>query len=192
MALREVLTLRPAIASITAMSDMTTAFLDKDHCWHLRAAMERARVETALRESEERFRQFADASTDVLWIRNAQTMAIEYLNPAFERVYGYPREEILGEGPGRWGELIHPEDRAAALSALERGRTGARVTHEFRLPLSDGGMRWIEDTDFPLFDPLGKVQRIGGFGKDVTEKKETAERMKVLVAELQHRHRQLN
>ena len=39
MALREVLTLRPAIASITAMLDMTTALLDKDHCWHLRAAM---------------------------------------------------------------------------------------------------------------------------------------------------------
>ena len=34
---------------------------------------------------------------------------MEYLNPAFERVYGQSREEILGEGPGEWGELIHPD-----------------------------------------------------------------------------------
>ena len=39
MALREVLTPWPAIASITAMSDMTMAFLDKDHFWHLLAAI---------------------------------------------------------------------------------------------------------------------------------------------------------
>src|SRR3712207_1787404 len=57
------------------------------------AAVERARAEAALRESEERFRHFADASTDVLWIRNAETLVMEYLNPAFELIYGQPRQE---------------------------------------------------------------------------------------------------
>lgn len=116
---------------------------------------------------------------------------MEYLNPAFERVYGQSREEILGEGPGEWGELIHPDDRAAALAAVERVREGERVTHEFRLVHRDGQVRWIENTDFPLVDAQGQVQRIGGFAKDITEKKDTAERMKVLVAELQHRTRNL-
>jgi hypothetical protein len=39
MALCEVLTSWSVIASITTMSDMATAFLDMDHCWHLLAAM---------------------------------------------------------------------------------------------------------------------------------------------------------
>ncbi|WP_247654227.1 MULTISPECIES: PAS domain-containing protein [Microvirga] len=153
--------------------------------------IERARAEAALRESEERFRQFADASSDVLWIRDAQTMTMEYLNPAFERVYGHPRQKVLAEGLGEWGELIHPEDRDMALEKMECVRRGERITHEFRLLHPDGGIRWIENTDFPLFDMQGKVQRIGGYAKDVTEKKEIAERMKVLVAELQHRTRNL-
>lgn len=35
---------------------------------------ERRVTEEALRESEARFRQFGDASRDVLWIRNAETL----------------------------------------------------------------------------------------------------------------------
>ena len=48
----------------------------------------RARAETALRESEERFRQFAEHSTDVLWILDAETMQMEYVSPAYERGLG--------------------------------------------------------------------------------------------------------
>lgn len=40
-------------------------------------------AEQGLRDSEARFRQFGDASSDVLWIRNASTLALEYLSPAF-------------------------------------------------------------------------------------------------------------
>jgi two-component sensor histidine kinase len=87
--------------------------------------------------------------------------------------------------------LIHPDDQAAAVMAVERVRKGEHVTHEFRLLHPDGQVRWVEDTDFPLVDGQGHVQRIAGFAKDVTDKKETAERMKVLVAELQHRTRNL-
>lgn len=56
---------------------------------------------------------------------------------------------------------------------------------------TDGQERWIHDTDFPLLDAAGRVQRIAGIGKDVTEVKETADRMQVLVADLQHRTRNL-
>ena len=48
-----------------------------------------------LRESEARFREFAEASSDVLWIRDVETMQWEYLSPAFEAVYGISREAAL-------------------------------------------------------------------------------------------------
>ena len=50
----------------------------------------RARAETALRESEARFRQFAEHSTDMLWILDAETLQMEYVSPAFERVWSRP------------------------------------------------------------------------------------------------------
>jgi two-component sensor histidine kinase len=56
---------------------------------------------------------------------------------------------------------------------------------------SDGERRWIENTDFPLVDDNGRVHRIAGIAKDVTNQKATAARLEVLVHELQHRSRNL-
>lgn len=151
----------------------------------------RRQAEEALRLSEQRFRQFAEASPDVLWIRDAPSLRMEYLSPAFEQVYERPREQQLGEGVGEWSDLIHPDDRRAAMAAVERVRHGEPVRHEFRLQMPDGHTRWIENTDFPLLDASGRVQRIAGFAKDVTEQRETSARLNVLVSELQHRTRNL-
>ena len=158
----------------------------------------RKRAEAALRESEERLRGFGEASSDVLWIRDVDTLRWEYLTPAFERIYGLGREQALGGDPGHWAGFMLPEDREQALRNLERVRAGERVAFEYRIRrASDGEVRWVRDTDFPMRDPPdaehpeGRVRRIGGIGRDVTERKREAERMEVLVAELQHRTRNL-
>ena len=64
---------------------------------------ERKRAEAALRESEERFRQFAENSSNTLWILNFETMNLEYLSPAFEAVWGEPRE-----GSARRSQPLEP------------------------------------------------------------------------------------
>lgn len=150
-------------------------------------------VEAALRESEERFRQFAAASSDALWIRDARTQRFEYVSPAFATLYGTPAEAVAGEDDlRRWAALILPEDREPALRAVERARQGENVTHEFRIErVSDGEVRWLRDTVFPLLDRAGRLQRIGGIAHDVTEEHASAGRMQVMVAELQHRTRNL-
>ena len=64
------------------------------------------------------------------------------------------------------------------------------MTHEFRIIRpSDGEIRWIKNTDFPVFDSAGRVERLGGMAEDVTEQKASAAHLEVLVAELQHRSR---
>lgn len=133
---------------------------------------ERRRAQEALRESEERFRLFAEASSDMLWMRDAQRLRWEYLSPAFEPIYGYPRSEVTGPGdPSQWAGLIVPEDRERALAALERVRAGERVTFEYRVRRADGEIRWLRNTDFPIRDASGRVWRLGGIGQDVTEEK---------------------
>jgi PAS domain S-box-containing protein len=154
---------------------------------------ERRASEERLRDSEERFRQFAEASSDLIWIRNADTLQVEYLSPAFEAIYGESRVAVLASDTlQRWADILHPEDRERALSMIERVRAGERMTNAFRIVRpSDGETRWIENTDFPLLDSTGRVQRIAGLAKDVTEARRSAARLKVLVAELQHRSRNL-
>lgn len=134
---------------------------------------ERRRAELALRESEERLRRFGEASSDVLWIRDAETLAWTYLSPAFQAVYGLSCETALaGDTFGNWLDLILPEDRLHAAEVIERVRRGERATFEYRVRRpSDGQVRLLRNTDFPIRDAAGRVIRIGGVGHDATEER---------------------
>lgn len=133
--------------------------------------IEQRQAQKVLRESEERFAQFAASSSDGLWIRDAATLKMEYISPAIEAIYGVPPAALL-DGTGRWTALILPDDRDTALAHLEEAKAGDAVIHEFRiLRPSDGALRWIRNTDFPLRDAQGRVQRIGGIARDVTDMK---------------------
>jgi len=145
--------------------------------------------DAALAESETRFRQFAEASSDVLWIRNAETMRWEYLSPAFEQTFGMPREDALArDGLLQWLELIVPEDRAQAHDCVLRARAGERVSFEYRV-IRSGELRWLRSNVFPMLDEDGHVQRIGGIVRDITELKSAMHHRERLLAELQHRVR---
>ncbi|MBI0539514.1 PAS domain S-box protein [Roseomonas sp. KE2513] len=154
------------------------------------AEVVRARAEAALRDSEERFVQFARASAAGLWIRNAATLEIEFVSPAVAAIYGVGAGALLGDVT-RWAALIVPDDRDVALGHLEAARHGDIAVHEFRIQRpSDGAFRWIRNTVFPLRDN-GHIPRVGGIFEDVTEAKLAAERSAVLLAELQHRVRNI-
>lgn len=149
-------------------------------------------IEKALHESLARFAQFGDAASDVLWIRNAQTLRLEYLSQAFDRLYGCDRGTMLANPTlDNWIRLIVREDRHHVRDALQRVRRGERVVVEYRIRHANGRIRWMRNTKFPLLDCEGRVVRIGGIGHDATEEKEAADRAGVLLAELQHRTRNL-
>ncbi|MCC6913401.1 MAG: PAS domain-containing protein [Rhodospirillaceae bacterium] len=150
-----------------------------------------ARAEAALRESEARFQQFATAASAALWIRNADTLAMEYVSPAMRDIYGVEPSAFLGDIK-HWASAIVPEDRDVAMKHIERAREGEAAVHEFRIQRpSDGSFRWIRDTDFALYDEEGRVQRVGGIAEDVTEAKLAVEHQAVLLSELQHRVRNI-
>ncbi|EPE96422.1 chemotaxis protein CheB [Rhizobium grahamii] len=138
---------------------------------------DRTRAEIALWISEDRLRQFGEASQDILWIRDAETFQWSYLTPAFEVIYGLDREAALrGNNMVGWLELIVPEDREVAAENLKRVRNGEWVTFEYRIQRpSDGGIRWLRNTDFPIKDDTGRVVHIGGIGHDITEIKKVEE-----------------
>jgi len=176
--------------------DGSLVFLDgqtialKDHAGTLRGYIkiaqdvtDRMRTETALRVSEERLRQFGEASQDVLWIRDVETLQWEYLTPAFEPIYGLSRDEALsGNNFRNWVDLIYPEDRKHAVDCIKRVRNGEHVTFEYRIRRpADGAIRWLRNTDFPIRDNDGEITLIGGVGHDMTELREAENRLKVLL-----------
>jgi PAS domain S-box-containing protein len=150
-------------------------------------AVRRARAEAALRDSEERFRQFMEASTDIIWISNAKTLQLEYWSRGLERGFGDKWDPALG-GDNLRHCLVVPKDRERLRAAFAAARSGEHVTIEYRIRRPrDDEIRWIRSTLFPLLDNAGGVQRIGSIGHDTTGERATAHRMKSMVAELQHR-----
>ncbi len=141
-------------------------------------------AEATLRESEERLRQFGEASQDILWIRDAATLQWIYLTPAFEAIYGLTREEALaGDDNYRtWQKLILPEDRDHALRCIAAVQAGRRVSFEYRIRRQrDGAIRWLRNTDFPIREADGQIRMIGGIGQDFTEIREAELRFRTLV-----------
>ncbi|MEN0076026.1 MAG: GAF domain-containing protein, partial [Paracraurococcus sp.] len=137
-------------------------------------AEERAQVEAALRASEERFRGFAENSADVLWIINGDGSRLDYLSPAFERIFGEPRARIMAE-LGRFMELVHPEDRGELSRYLPRALAGEVAVAHYRVVRpSDGRVVHLRDTGFPIRDANGAVVRAAGIVQDVSDLYEAA------------------
>jgi PAS domain S-box-containing protein len=134
----------------------------------LRAITDRKRSEADLRESEERFRQFAENSSDALFIISFETMKIEYLSPAFKRIWGDFQAQAL-RNSGHWTQFLHPDNRQRALGALERVALGEICTEEFRIVRLDKVVRWLRNTLFPIRDAHGQIRRVGGIAQDITQ-----------------------
>ncbi|AMV36190.1 PAS domain S-box protein [Planctomyces sp. SH-PL62] len=127
----------------------------------------------ALRESEARFRQLADAMPQAVWTARADG-AIDYSNRQW-RQYGSPPEGVLGDS--RWARLIHPDDRERTHAIwLESLRTGRPFETEYRLRREfDGSYRWHLGRALPIEDSQARIVRWFGTSTDVDDVKRLSE-----------------
>ncbi|SMP76779.1 PAS domain S-box-containing protein [Desulfonatronum zhilinae] len=133
---------------------------------------EHKRMDEALRKSEERHRLISEASDYAFSLHVDQTrrLTIEWASDTHERITGYTASGL--EASGGVPTLIHPEDMPIVSLAVERLLAGEKSLAEFRILRKDGEVRWLQTTASPVPDPLsGRVTRIHGAARDVTERK---------------------
>lgn len=134
---------------------------------------ERRAALAALRASQERVRLVTDTMDEVFWVLDPVAGRVEYVSPAFERVWGRPRAEVLAGGARP--EWVHPDDRAALADALAAARAGGPAGRawevEYRVVHPGGAVRWVRTRAYPLRDPGGVVTRVVGITQDVTDRK---------------------
>jgi PAS domain S-box-containing protein len=151
-------------------------YLPGRHVAVLRDVSQRRRTETALRESDERFRQMADNIQEVYWMIDAETKNVVYVNQAFESVTRRSCE-TLRDSPGSYQELFHPEDRVRILTRLEEAVQTGQFDEEFRIIRPDRATRWVWVRGFPVRDAVGVVRRLVGTAQDITARKSAEEQM---------------
>lgn len=125
----------------------------------------------ALAKSEAQFRQMADSIQEVFWLLDARTGRALYVSPAFDAIWGRPRRTLLPDFSA-WLRTLHPDDRDAVLRDFSRGlATGKFVPLEYRILRPDGSIRWIRDNAWAIRDARGRIIRIAGVFRDITEQR---------------------
>ncbi|MEX0808812.1 MAG: PAS domain-containing protein [Dongiaceae bacterium] len=141
---------------------------------YFRVITERKELDEKLRLSEERFREIAIATTDVISDWDLATDTI-WWGDGYARVFGYPPPDSAAS-PETWSARIHPDDREATETALRAAiENGERQWNgRYRFLHADGSALDIEDRVRILFDEDGTPVRMIGGMTDVTERRRLA------------------
>ncbi|MFF5206186.1 response regulator [Streptosporangium sp. NPDC000396] len=151
-------------------------FVRKDHLTRLTPVVQRElreaegrhqrrQAQAALRESEQRFRLFAENAPDIIFrYRVVPQAEVEYFSPATAVILGYhPRE--LGGDPSRVFSVVDPDDRHRL---EESWRSPSREPLVVRWRRPDGTVIWTEQRAVGIYDEQGGLLAVEGILRDVT------------------------
>ncbi|WP_398478224.1 HWE histidine kinase domain-containing protein [Tardiphaga sp.] len=150
------------------------------------SAVERAKSDARLRESEKRFRALVSASSDVVY----------RMSPDWQEMRQLDGRGFLSdvEGPTvRWlDEYIFPDDQPLIMAEVGRA-IAARDTYELehRVRQADGSEGWTLSRAIPIIDESGAITEWFGTAADVSNAKRIRDQQRLLNNELSHRIKNL-
>jgi PAS domain S-box-containing protein len=131
---------------------------------------EARRSEQQLRESEQRFRQMADAVPQIVWITDAEGRN-EFFNRQWFDYTGVAYQPTTAAKVA--ADQVHPEDGSATIDAFDEARrTGTTFHVEHRIRSRTGEYRWFLVRGEPYRDPeTGEIVRWFGASVDIHDRK---------------------
>jgi diguanylate cyclase (GGDEF)-like protein/PAS domain S-box-containing protein len=130
----------------------------------------RGNAEEVLTRTPEQFHQLVEHIREVFFITETEPVRIAYLSPAYEEVWGRPREDAYNR-PDAWMDAVYPDDQARVRTLFGRSNQGIGGDEQYRIVRPDGSTRWIRSRTFPVRDADGALYRIVGIAEDITEYK---------------------
>lgn len=106
--------------------------------------------------------------------------------PEIERLYGLEPGAFHG-GYDAWLDLVHPADREVAHRAVQAGLAAGAFDGEWRTIRPDGRVVWLLNRGIVERDADGTPVRMLGINVDITDRKAAEDRQTMLMAELDHR-----
>jgi len=135
---------------------------------------ERKTAEEALRSSEERYHTIFNASVDGFALCTPDGRVMD-ANPAFCRLHGYTREELLA---AESFQFVHPDSQLRCWAFFEAASAGHSLRSEAKARRKDGAMFDVETHGVPV--QYGNAPHLLLIMRDITERKQAeAERARL-------------
>ena len=148
---------------------------------------ERKRAQEALRRSEEQFRLIMENLADLVAVLDLDGCRL-YNSPSYAAILGDP---VRLQGSSSF-EQVHPDDQAMVRRAFqETVRTGVGCRLEYRLVDRSARSRHIESQGSVIRDAQGQVAQVIVVSRDITERRQAEEQVRVLHEELKRYAEQL-
>lgn len=143
----------------------------------IRYAIERTRVDRALRESEQRYALAVAGANDGIWDWRIREDDV-YFSPRWKSILGYTEGEIADQ-VREWFERVDHRDRERFDEALNQHLEGraAYFECEYRMITKGGETRWVSSRGIAVRDDLGTPLRMAGSMTDITRRKQTEARL---------------
>ncbi|MHA2247215.1 MAG: PAS domain S-box protein [Candidatus Hodarchaeales archaeon] len=127
---------------------------------------ERKIMENALRESEQKYRNIVENTSDVIMLTQPNGV-VTYLSPACTNVLGYDPDELMGSEA--W--IIHPDDSEKGKKAYSKALKGeSGLGLEYRVITKQGDIKHILHSWSPI-NKEKKLQLVVSVIRDITERK---------------------
>jgi len=153
-----------------------------------RDVLERRRMEQTLRDSERRQQVLIEGVPQLVW-RAVDGGQWTWASPQWTNYTGQTEAASHGHG---WLEAVHPDDRAVAREAWTQADKEGGFDVEYRIcHAEDRSYRWFRTRAAPVRDESEAIVEWLGTSTDVHDMRELQKRQEVLVAELQHRVRNM-
>ena len=156
------------------------------HCF-MKDITERKLTETALQESESKYRQIVELAEEGIWVidSNARTT---YVNQAMARMLGYEELEMFGRS---LFDFIEAGEKQKALDDVERRKQGIGEKHEFKFKTKDGKDIWTYMSTNPVMDEKGNLLSCCALVYNITDRKKSDQQMLQLTEDLKRSNQEL-
>lgn len=137
---------------------------------NFRDITEDVQIKLELERKNKELSRIFNSIDEVIYSSERSPYQLTQWSEACLKIYGYTSAEFI-ENQSLWYDLILPEDRHEIDELNKVLATGVIGKCQYRIKHKDGSIKWIEANVTPTLDENGKVIRIDGVNRDVTERK---------------------
>ncbi|MHA3885772.1 diguanylate cyclase domain-containing protein [Stutzerimonas degradans] len=138
----------------------------------------------SMMNDSEVYKTLLESTKAIPWKIDWATMTFAYIGPQIETLLGWPQGSWLSAND--WAERMHPEDREWVVNfCVAQSQSGIDHEADYRALTRDGRYVWIRDVVHVLRNAAGEVEALVGFMFDISERKQTEQKLLQLQKQLE-------